>query len=120
MKARAPETLYYEFDFPRLDAAVAVQSHPEGVIIHASANTFSEERMRYFIRELAAEGFIDEACCWRPPGSLGGVQWIVDPSEFMPGPVPRARTRRFILGLIFSGMALGVILIGGVILGAGR
>jgi len=90
------------FDFPRLNAVVEVTSSVDGVVIRASRNCFTEERKQAFIRELAAEGFIDEACCWLPAGSLGGVLWLVDVSGFMPDAASAAQTRRFMLRLLFS------------------
>ena len=108
------------FDFPQLDAVVEVTTSPEGVVIRASRDCFSEGRKQRFIRELAAEGFIDEACCWRPMGSLGGVHWLVDASGFMPDAASVARTRRLMLRLIFSSAGLWLCLIGLLLLHAAR
>lgn len=120
MNTQAASPRCYEFDFPQLDTAIEIKVAPETVVILASRNSFSEERKRCFIRELAAEGFIDESWAWREPGGSNGMRWIVDPAEFLPGAAALARTRRFMLGLFFSIVALGLVLMGGVILSAGR
>jgi hypothetical protein len=110
MNTHAPEPRCFEFDFPRLDTAVEVETTSEGVVIRASRNTFSEERKRCFIRELVAEGFIDESCRWQSPGQPGGVRWMVDPTEFMPDVMRRAQTNRFMRRLIFSATGLWLCL----------
>jgi len=104
------------FDFPQLDAVVEVMVRPEGVVIRASRDCFSEERKLCFIRELAAEGFIDEAVRWRPSGSLGGVRWHVDAAAFLPDAACVARTRRWMLRLLFSAGALWLCLMGTLLL----
>jgi len=112
--------LGHVFAFPQLDAVVEVTASPTGVVIRASRDCFSEERKHSFIRELAAEGFIDEACCWRRLGSLHGVHWLVDASGFMPDAASVARTRRLMLRLIFSSAGLWLCLMGLLLLHAAR
>ncbi len=104
------------FDFPQLDAVVEVTVWPEGVVIRASRDCFSEERKVCFIRELAAEGFIDEASRWRPWGSPGGVRWLVEAAAFLPDAACVARTRRLMLRLLFSAGALWLVLMGSLLL----
>ena len=120
MKTHVQPPTVYIFDFPDLDTAVEVTSSVEGVVIRASRNCFSEERKHCFIRELAAEGFIDEAWCWRPQGSPGGVHWLVEAGGFMPAAAAVAQTRRFMRRLIFSSAGLWLCLMGLLLLHAAR
>ena len=120
MKTPVQPPAGYVFDFPRLDAVLEVAPSPEGVVIRASRNCFSEERKLCFIRELAAEGFIDEASRWRPLGSVGGVHWLVDAGGFMPGAACVAQTRRLMLRLIVSASGLWLCLMAVLLLHAAR
>src|SRR5258708_19436005 len=63
----------HEFYFPGFDNLVLVENRPDGVVIRATRDNFSEARKSFFIRELAAEGFIPDACGWfssSPPGDF--------------------------------------------------
>lgn len=120
MKTHVQPPAVYIFDFPRLDTAVEVTSSVEGVVIRASRHSASEERKLCFVRALAAEGFIDEACCWRPLDSLGGVHWLAEAGGFMFDAACVARTRRLTLRLCFSAAALWLCLMGSLLLHARR
>ena len=100
---QSPRT--YTFDFPRLDTVVEVEAIEDRVVIHASRDTFSPARKACFLRELAAEGFIDEAFAGDWPGAAP-VRWLVDPTEFLPAAASRAQTRRFMLQLFVSALGL--------------
>jgi hypothetical protein len=116
MNSRAPESQCFAFSFPSLDMLVEVEASPAGVLIHASRPAFSEARKACFIRELAAEGFIDDGFRWHPPDGPGDVRWVVNTSRFMPDAACTARARRFALRLFCSAAALWVLLMAGVLL----
>ena len=107
MPAHASRPRCFGFDFPRLDTQVEVETTPAGVVIRASRPTFSAARKACFIRELAAEGFIDEDYRWQPTDR---VQWVVDASSFMPGAACVARTRRLMLRTFFSAAGLWLMM----------
>ncbi len=111
------ESQRYEFSFPSIDTVVEVETSAAGVIIHASRDTFSETRRASFLRMLAAEGFIRDEFYWRSPDS---VRWIVDSSWFMPDAACAAQTRRCMQRLIFSTMALWLLLLSCLVLQPGR
>jgi hypothetical protein len=108
----------YTFSFPRLDTVVEVEAIEDSVVIHASRNTFSPARKACFLRELAAEGFIAEehAASWKAES----VRWKVDPAGFMPDAEHEASTRRFMLRLFFSAVALWLLLMGSLVMSAAR
>lgn len=109
----------YVFDFPPIDTVVAVEPSANGVIIRSSRNTFSAARKTCFIRELAAEGFIGEEYGSDWFSASGAVRWRVDAAGFMPDAACVARTRRFMLRLIFSAAGLWLLLLGLLLLRAG-
>ncbi|HZP60061.1 MAG TPA: hypothetical protein VFB27_07015 [Opitutaceae bacterium] len=108
MQSFSTETRRFEFYFPDLDTLVLVEESDGEVVIRASRDTFSEKRKRYFIRELAAEGFIPDSYEWfslAQPGGFHGVRWLIDFSwvKLPPAIITRARNAMF---RIFSGAAL--------------
>jgi hypothetical protein len=54
----------FDFNFSRLDTLVMVEKQGDGIVIHATRDTFSPERKENFIRALAAEGFIPDDFRW--------------------------------------------------------
>ena len=104
----------YEFGFPYLDAQVLVEDYGDTVTIRATRDTFTEQRKIAFIRELAAEGFIDDSFKWfslAGPETYLGVRWQVDFSWLELPPRVIARARRFRVGLEVGGLVTWVILV---------
>jgi hypothetical protein len=65
---------------PDLDNHVRIENGAGGVVISATRDNFSDKRKTFFIRHLAAEGFIPDRYEWfSEPGENGffGVKWIV-------------------------------------------
>ena len=91
----------YDFGFPWLDTQVRVEDRPEGALIRASRNSFSERQKEQFVTWLAAEGFIPGEYRWFAVGQHRGVRWVIDISwiQLPPGPLRRAWRR---LGWLFS------------------
>jgi hypothetical protein len=105
----------YQFCFPELDTLIEVDAREAQVIIRATRDTFSERQKRWFIRELVAEGFIDEGYGWWEEfgiGALPRVLWQVDYSWLEPNQTLAASARRFMLGLFGGITILWLILIG--------
>ncbi len=108
MQASFTEAHRYEFYFPDLDTLVLVEESGGEVVIRATRDTFSERRKCYFIRELAAEGFIPDSYRWLSlarPESFHGARWTVDFSWLKLPPAILARARNSMLRM-FSGAAL--------------
>jgi len=102
MKLSAPQLApdarrCFQFSFPALDTFIQLESSSRGVVIRATRNSFSDCRKLSFIRELAAEGFIDE---------VSPVCWFIDSSWVMPDNEARERTNSFMIRLIAGATVL--------------
>ena len=105
----------YEFCFPNLDTLVQVEESNDTVVIRATRDTFSELRKTWFIRELAAEGFISDAYEWFSrvdQWSSLQVRSLVNYSWLKPDEAAAARTKRFMIRLILSAITLWLIMMG--------
>ena len=103
MKATLPAPHGFEFYFPDRDTLLLVEETGDTVVIRATRNTFSEQRKRRFIHELAAEGFIPDSYQWfqlAEPGSYAGVRWLIDRSWLEISEAMRAPARRFMRRLL--------------------
>ncbi len=100
-----------EFSFARLDTLVRVELSDESVTIRATRDTFSPRRKDFFIRELAAEGFIPDRFQWSAPDdagtSFGRIRWLVDSTWLSLSEENRARSRR----MEFRFLSLAVLLL---------
>jgi len=87
MKTHAHGLRSFDFYFPDVDTQVLVEESEDEVVVRATRNTFSERRKIFFLRELAAEGFISEnyqkfsgfaSQAWLR------VRWLIDNSWLKP------------------------------------
>jgi hypothetical protein len=96
----------FDFSFPHLETFVMVEKYGESVVIHATRDTFSAERKESFIRELAAEGFIQDdfrwfsMARWHDPRQ---VCWLI--AEECPTSAKNVTTQRIVTGVLVA-MAL--------------
>jgi hypothetical protein len=105
---------WFDFCFINLNyTLVRVQTVEGDLTIRATADTFSPRRKQYFIRELAAEGFIpDDPSFLRSDSepNLNGVRWLIDESwvKFDYANIARNHRliKRFILPLTLSWLTL--------------
>jgi len=120
MKTHVQAPQPFEFYFPKMDTLVCVENQPDGVVIRATRATFSEEHKDCFIRELAAEGFIPDACRWTSSALSGNpvIHWLVDRSWCKLSPVATAGTRRFMVRLLAGSTLLWLLLMACVVLGS--
>ncbi len=109
------EPICSEFCFPRLDTHVRVELSDESVTIRATRDTFSSIRKDFFVRELAAEGFIPEQYRWASQAdcgvSYGRVRWLVDYGWLAISEEILAKSRRFALRLFAVALALNILLL---------
>ncbi len=92
-----------EFSFPRLNTLVRLEVSDESITIRATRDTFSPLRKDFFIRELAAEGFIPDQYRWSSAeeagSSFGRVHWLVDRSWLRLNEAHIAKSRRTVFRL---------------------
>ena len=74
---------------PDLDNHVLIETSADGVVISATRDNFTNQRKKFFIRQLAAEGYIPDRYEWfSEPAEDGffGVKWMagVAPAERQP------------------------------------
>lgn len=109
MRAQKVLARDFQFYFPDLDNIILVQSHEdESVTIRASKDNCSEDRKIFFIRKLAAEGFIPDQYQWftGSTDASNGVLWIKDFSWLRRRPVVDRQTNRFMVRLLVAGSIL--------------
>src|SRR5258708_6563559 len=98
-----------ELHMPELDNLILVENWPEKTVIRVTRDNFSERRKSFFIRHLAAEGYIPTDYASSPAdGGSGdsGLQWIVDSSWPRTGPEPVRRGTPFMIRLLVYGFLL--------------
>jgi hypothetical protein len=69
---------------PDLDNCVLIENNPDGVVIRATRDNFSDTRKTFFIRHLATEGYIPDQYQWFSEPSedgAGGLRWIASVSR---------------------------------------
>ena len=104
----------YEFHLAEHQTAIQVQVTKEKAIIRASRDRVPTERKISFIRELAAEGFIDQS--YRFFGGFEDgifpIEWIIDESWLKPGETARARTNRLMIRSFAVAGVLWLVMVG--------
>jgi len=71
----------FELYIPDLDNHLLIENSEGGIVIRTTRDNLSEKRKTFFIRHLAAEGFIPDRYEWFPdPAEDGffGVKWVAD------------------------------------------
>jgi len=95
----------YQFYFSQLDVHVLVENHPGNVVVRALSRNFSERRKAFFIRHLAAEGYIPIQYQWFADcdrNGFSGLRWIVDYSWLAIPPELTRRTARYMRGFMLG------------------
>lgn|ERR1041385_1542741 len=103
----------YDFSFPTLDTYVRLETRGQRVLIRATRHTFSPQRKRSFIHELAAEGFIDDRYRWFSSfeTTSSSIEWLIDDSWLLPNERMRAQTNRFMIRLLAGAGLLWLVLL---------
>jgi hypothetical protein len=108
--ASAPRT--FEFVHRRPDCVLRVESQQTGVRIRATRGGFSQREKQFFVRHLAAEGFIPDRYCWFAGDcdetSLR-IDWCVEEHSVRKGVgavLPRGRATAFMIRLFVGASIL--------------
>jgi len=111
MRAQKVLAKEFQFYFQDLDNIILVECHEnETVTVRASRNNVAEERKVFFIRKLAAEGFISDDYQWfsGPTDGSKGVLWIKDYSWLKTHKPSARRTNRIMCSLLVAGCILWI------------
>ncbi len=100
----------YEFYFPGHDTLLQVEQRDEQVVVRTTTNSISDRRKEYFIRELAAEGFIPAEYQWQPI-SGGKICWVLDRSWLHRNLPCDAHGRALIIRLFVGALCLWIVLL---------
>jgi hypothetical protein len=101
----------FEFYFPRLDNMLLVECHEDScVTIRMTKDNLSEKQKLFFVRRLAAEGFIPDEYQWFTGSTVGsfGVTWIKDQSWVKLPAVVLRRSNRFMKLLLVASCVLWI------------
>lgn len=112
MQIHSSPSRCYEFCFPLIDTLVRVETSPDSVVIRASRDSFTDQRKRSFIHELAAEGFIAENYEWLPLAESDyaqGVRWLIDFSWLKIDQSTLGRANRFMARFIVGVTGLWLV-----------
>jgi hypothetical protein len=109
----------YEFYHNEPYNLILVEQNENGVIIRAAWDNFSDRRKAFFIKEIAAEGFIPDRYQWFSnfeENGYTGIRWVIDRSwlKVHPGPVQKAR--KFMFWMLLAGGFLWLLLMVGLAL----
>ena len=105
MRAQKVLAKDFQFYFPDLDNIILVETQEdESVTIRVTRDNCSERRKIFFIRKLAAEGFIPDQYQWFSGATDGssGVLWIKDYSWLKRWPVVTRTSNRFMRRLLVA------------------
>ena len=91
------------------DNLLLIENVAGNVIIHAVRDNFSPRRKAFFIRHLAAEGYIPdrfERLYHSGSDAFATVRWIIDPACLRPKISSRRQSNRFMVRLIIGAVVL--------------
>ena len=84
MRTQIPVSAKFELYIPELDNHLLIETGAAGVVIRATRDNFSARRKTFFIRHLAAEGYIPDQYEWFAESSgdgFLGVKWMIGASS---------------------------------------
>jgi hypothetical protein len=96
-KAALPQKV--EFSIARPDNCISVEQQDERVVIRATRDNFSQREKSFFIRYLAAEGYIPAAYQWFAESDLewsSCLSWIVDSAGLRANHSPKKALRQIL------------------------
>lgn len=121
MNAEEKAVREFQFYLRDVDTHLKVTTGGNEVLVRATRDRVSQRRKTFFVRELAAEGFLPDAYAAYVQEKAGDslpVVWVVDRSweEFSSGPLNG--TNRFMFRLLAWGCLLWCVLLALLLAGA--
>ena len=111
MRAQKVLAKDFQFYFPDLDNILLVECHEdESITIRSTKNNVSDRRKVFFIRKLAAEGFIPDQYQWFSGATDGsnGALWIKDYSWLTRRPRVTPQSKAFMRRLLVASCVLWI------------
>ncbi len=106
----------YEFCNNEPYNLILVEQKEDGVVIRAAWDNFSDRRKAFFIKEIAAEGFIPDRYQWFSnfdENSYTGIRWVIDRSWVTVHPEAVRKARKFMFWmLLLTGFLWLLLMIG--------
>jgi hypothetical protein len=96
----------------RPENRLLIENHSASVIIRAAQDNFSPREKAFFIRYLAAEGYIPQSYEWfadSETAHFSGLTWVVDPS-WIKKPAPQGTALHQILRLVLYALVFWLAL----------
>ncbi len=109
----------YEFYHDQPYNLLLVEQNDDGVVIRAAWDNFSERRKTFFIKQIAAEGFIPDRYQWFSnfdENGYTGIRWVIDRTWLKVHPAAVEKARRFMVGTLLGASFLWLILMGAIAL----
>ena len=115
MRTQVLQPKRFEFYFRDLDNLILVESSEEGVLIRTTRHNVPERRRQFFVRELAAEGYIPDRYQWLAGAGCDGlepVRWVHDASWLELDPIILQENQSFALRMMIFGGILWLAMMG--------
>jgi hypothetical protein len=117
MQTRIARPARFELRHRCPDNLILVENYFNEVVIRAARDNFSARRKLFFIRHLAAEGYIPARYQRLAEFGQERLTWLIDRTWLERSATIRSEANRFMYGLVFSGALLWLVLIGALFLG---
>jgi hypothetical protein len=109
----------YEFYHNEPYNLLLVEQNENGVLIRAAWDNFSDRRKAFFIKEIAAEGFIPDRYQWFSnfdENNYTGIRWVIDRSWVTVQPEAVRKARKFMMWMLVAAGFLWLLLMVGLAL----
>src|SRR5260370_38435257 len=99
----------YEFCNNEPYNLILVEQNENGVLVRAAWDNFSDRRKAFFIKEIAAEGFIPDRYQWfsnYEENGYTGIRGVIDRSWLKVHPGPVGKPTKFRVWMMLAGCGL--------------
>ena len=110
----------YEFYHDQPYNLLLVEQNDDGVVIRAAWDNFSERRKTFFIKQIAAEGFIPDRYQWFSnfdDHGYTGIRWLIDRTWLKVHALPVEKAKKFMVRMLVGASCLWLIIMAMMALG---